>query len=116
MSARILLADDEADLLEPLSYALSQHGFEVATVANGDAALEQARSGAYDLLICDVLMPGMLGTDVCRVVGDVSQRLEILAVEPEHVVHVHHAARAGDQMRLAATGDRDCVTTLEGGH
>ena len=67
MSARILLADDEPDLLEPVAYALRQHGFDVTTVPDGDRALDEARSGLYDVLVCDVLMPGMLGTDVCRI-------------------------------------------------
>jgi len=64
---RILLADDERDILDPVGYALGQQGFEVTCVEDGDAALEQARSGDYDLLICDVMMPGRLGTDVCRI-------------------------------------------------
>jgi two-component system response regulator RegX3 len=67
MSARILVADDEPDLLEPVAYALRQHGFEVSTVPDGERALQEARSGAYDVLICDILMPGTLGTDVCRI-------------------------------------------------
>jgi len=67
MNERILLADDEPDLLEPVAYALRQQGFEVVGVPDGEHALDEARSGAYDLLICDVLMPGMLGTDVCRI-------------------------------------------------
>jgi DNA-binding response OmpR family regulator len=67
MTGRILLVDDEPDLLEPVGYSLRQHGFEVDTAGDGEEALEQARSGAYDLLICDVMMPGMLGTDVCRI-------------------------------------------------
>jgi two-component system response regulator RegX3 len=67
VSARILLADDEPDILQPVGYALRQHGFEVAVASDGEAALEQARTGAFDLLVCDVMMPGMLGTDVCRI-------------------------------------------------
>jgi two-component system response regulator RegX3 len=67
MSPRILIADDEPDLLEPVAYALRQHGFEVTTVSDGDRALDEARGGRYDLLVCDVLMPGTLGTDVCRI-------------------------------------------------
>jgi two-component system response regulator RegX3 len=67
MSARILLADDEPDILQPVGYALRQHGFEVTVASDGEAALEQARTGAFDLLVCDVMMPGMLGTDVCRI-------------------------------------------------
>jgi two-component system, OmpR family, response regulator RegX3 len=67
MGPRILLADDERDILEPVSYALEQNGFEVTSVEDGDTAIAEARSGGYDLLICDVLMPGTLGTDVCRI-------------------------------------------------
>ena len=67
MTGRILLADDERDILDPVSYALEQHGFEVTCVEDGDAALERARSGEFDLLLCDVMMPGTLGTDVCRI-------------------------------------------------
>jgi two-component system response regulator RegX3 len=66
-SARILLADDERDILDPVGYALGQHGFEVTCVEDGQAALERARTGEYDVLICDVMMPRMLGTDVCRI-------------------------------------------------
>ena len=66
MSPRILVADDEPDLADPLAYALRQHGFEVTTVGDGQRALDEARTGTYDVLICDVLMPGALGTDVCR--------------------------------------------------
>jgi two-component system response regulator RegX3 len=68
MTGRILLADDEPDILEPISYALEQHGFEVECVEDGNAALDAARSGDFDLIVCDVLMPGMLGTDVCRTI------------------------------------------------
>jgi two-component system response regulator RegX3 len=66
MNGRILLADDEKDILGPVEYALEQQGFVVTSVEDGDAALTQARTGNYDLLVCDILMPGMLGTDVCR--------------------------------------------------
>lgn len=66
MSARILLADDETDILEPLSYALRIEGFEVECVTDGEQALTAARSGRFDLAILDVMMPKLPGTDVCR--------------------------------------------------
>jgi two-component system response regulator RegX3 len=67
MSQRILLVDDEPDILQPLSYALRQHGFDVDCAPDGSTALERARSGDYDLLICDVMLPDVLGTDICRI-------------------------------------------------
>jgi two-component system response regulator RegX3 len=66
MSARILLADDEKDLLETVSYALRRDGFEVECVEDGEAALDAGRSGAYDLVVLDVMMPKLSGIDVCR--------------------------------------------------
>lgn len=67
MTERILLVDDEPDILTPVAYALRHHGYEVECKEDGPSALERARSGEFDLLICDVMLPGMLGTDVCRI-------------------------------------------------
>jgi DNA-binding response OmpR family regulator len=66
LSERILLADDEPDLLATVSYALEQAGFTVDAVADGEAALAACRSASYDLVVLDVVMPRMSGTDVCR--------------------------------------------------
>jgi two-component system response regulator RegX3 len=66
MRQRILLVDDERDLLEPTTYVLRQNGFDVDCVETGEAALERARTTRYDVMICDVMLPGIQGTDVCR--------------------------------------------------
>ncbi|HKI93502.1 MAG TPA: response regulator transcription factor [Gaiellaceae bacterium] len=66
MSPRILLADDEPDIVTPVSYALRSDGFEVDAVADGEQALAAARAGNYDLVILDVMMPKLQGTEVCR--------------------------------------------------
>jgi two-component system response regulator RegX3 len=68
LSPRILLADDEADIVEPVAYSLRREGFEVQTVGDGDAALAAARTGLYDLLLLDVMMPKLSGLDVCRTI------------------------------------------------
>jgi two-component system response regulator RegX3 len=66
MDARILLADDEPAVREAVAFALRREGFEVESVADGEAALATARAQRFDLVILDVIMPGMSGTDVCR--------------------------------------------------
>jgi two-component system, OmpR family, response regulator RegX3 len=66
MSPRVLLVDDERDIVEPLTYALQQHGFEVSAVEDGDTALELARSDTFDVVILDIMLPGVSGIDVCR--------------------------------------------------
>ncbi|MBA3402747.1 MAG: response regulator transcription factor [Actinobacteria bacterium] len=66
MSGRVLLADDEPDILEPISYALRSAGFEVDCATDGEAALDAALHGDYDVVVLDVIMPKLSGTDVCR--------------------------------------------------
>lgn len=66
MRPRILLADDEADIVAPVRYTLETEGFDVDTVGDGEAALAAARATSYDAVILDVMMPGLQGTDVCR--------------------------------------------------
>ena len=64
--SRILVVDDEEDILDPLVYALGREGFEVATAGTGDAALKHARSATFDVIVLDLMLPGMSGIDVCR--------------------------------------------------
>jgi two-component system response regulator RegX3 len=65
-AARLLLADDEPAITDAVSYALRKDGFEVDVVADGEKALASARSMPYDLVILDIMMPVLSGTDVCR--------------------------------------------------
>ena len=66
MGQRILVVDDEPDLLELVRVNLSQAGFEVETAETGRQALERARRSAPDLLILDLMLPDLSGTEVCR--------------------------------------------------
>jgi len=63
---RILLVDDEADILEFLSYNLTREGYHVLTANNGQKALELAAKELPHLIILDVMMPGMDGIEVCE--------------------------------------------------
>jgi two-component system response regulator RegX3 len=66
VSARVLLADDEPDIVAPVSYALRAEGFEVEAVGDGQQALDAARTGEFDVLVLDIMMPKLSGTEVCR--------------------------------------------------
>ncbi len=66
MSGRILIADDEQDILDTLVYALSAEGYEVDAVSDGEAALEAAQREPYDMIVLDIAMPRLSGTEVCR--------------------------------------------------
>ena len=65
-NAKILVVDDEPDILEILSYNLSRAGYRVRTAENGRAGLEAARAETPDLIVLDIMMPEMDGVEVCR--------------------------------------------------
>lgn len=62
----ILIADDEPDILEIVSYNLRNEGYTIHTAADGEQALEKARLHHPDLIILDVMMPRKTGMEVCR--------------------------------------------------
>ncbi len=66
MSGRILVADDDPASAELLTYFLQSRGFEVATAADGNRALEMGTSGKYQLVILDMHMPTYDGVEVLQ--------------------------------------------------
>lgn len=63
---KILLVDDEADILEIISYNLSAQGYDVSTANNGLKAIKKAKKEKPDLIIMDVMMPEMDGIEACE--------------------------------------------------
>ena len=72
MPDKILLADDDSNLLETLAFNLRAGGYHVVTAADGAAALELARAEAPNLLILDLMLPELDGLTVCRSVRQIS--------------------------------------------
>lgn len=66
MARKILVVDDEAILLETIAYNLEQAGYRVITAADGYSSLEAARREKPDLIILDIMLPGIDGLEVCR--------------------------------------------------
>jgi two-component system alkaline phosphatase synthesis response regulator PhoP len=66
-SKRILIADDEPDILEIVGYNLTKEGYEVFTAKDGNEAIEQAKKLNPDLIILDIMMPKKTGTEVCAI-------------------------------------------------
>ncbi len=67
---KILLVDDEQDILDLIGFNLEKEGFEVHTANNGRTGLEIARRVFPDLVLLDVMMPGMDGMETCRELRD----------------------------------------------
>jgi len=67
MSRKVLVVEDEPILLETLEYNLARQGYEVCTAADGPTALEVARQEQPDIILLDVMLPGLDGFEVCRI-------------------------------------------------
>lgn len=73
MSTRILIVEDEVALSEPLAFLLEREGYQVTVAESGTKALELFHDRTTDLVLLDLMLPGMSGTDVCRQIRTKSQ-------------------------------------------
>ena len=101
---KILLVDDEKDILEFLSYNLKKEGFEIDTANNGKTALNKLSKFIPDLIILDVMMPEMDGIEVCEKIRENEQYDDILII--------FLTARSEDYSELAgfSAGADDYIT------
>ncbi|WP_308491533.1 response regulator transcription factor [Microbacterium terrisoli] len=63
---RVLIVEDEPDLADPLAYLLRREGFDVDIAEDGPTALEKFHAAGADIVLLDLMLPGMPGTEVCR--------------------------------------------------
>ncbi|MEK6591437.1 MAG: response regulator transcription factor [Nitrospinota bacterium] len=68
MRSKILIVDDEADILTLLEYNLKKAGFKVISAKDGPEALELTKKERPDLIILDIMLPSMEGTEICKVI------------------------------------------------
>ncbi len=101
---KILVVDDEPDILEFLSYNLEKEGFLVETAENGKQALEKAKKNQPDIVLLDVMMPEMDGIEACRTMREMPQF--------EHTIIAFLTARTEDYSQIAGfeTGADDYIS------
>lgn len=78
MSNKILLVDDDKDILEILSYNLRKEGFEVEKATDGISALKKAKKFIPDLIILDVMMPNMDGMETCEKLREITDLNDVI--------------------------------------
>lgn len=69
---RVLVVEDEQGLREPLVYLLEKEGYDVVAVEDGLAALEAFKTSEPDIILLDLMLPGISGNEVCRVIRQTS--------------------------------------------
>ncbi len=78
MSVKVLVVDDEQDILEFVKYNLDKEGYNVKTAFNGVDAIEEAKKFVPDLVILDVMMPGMDGITTCEKLKSIDKLSETI--------------------------------------
>ncbi len=68
MTERILIVEDDLTLQETLVYNLSRQGYDVETASDGNSAVEKVQQNPPDLILLDIMLPGMDGFEVCRII------------------------------------------------
>jgi len=100
---KVLIADDEPDILEILKYNLINEGYQVYTAKDGDEALEKAKMAQPDLIVLDIMMPKKNGVEVC----------EILRLQPAFkstlILFLTALSDEGTQIRGLETGADDYI-------
>jgi two-component system, OmpR family, response regulator len=100
--ARVLVVDDEPNILEVISMALRYHGFEVETAANGQQALAAVSAFHPDLMLLDIMLPDMEGFEVARRLG--AQRTDL------PIIFLTARDTTEDKVRGLTMGGDDYVT------
>ncbi len=78
--ASILLVDDSEIFLRGWQVALESADFKVRTTTRGEKAVEMASEYKPDIVVTDLVMPGMNGVDVCRSIKEISQEIEVVLI------------------------------------
>jgi phosphate regulon transcriptional regulator PhoB len=68
MGKKILVVDDEPDIVELSSYNLQKEGYDVVSVPDGEEALRRIKQEKFDLILLDLMLPGLQGVELCRIV------------------------------------------------
>lgn len=68
MENKILIVDDEPDIVDLVTYNLKKDGFRVTTASDGEEALSKIRKDKFDLVVLDLMLPGIQGVELCRII------------------------------------------------
>ncbi|MFC1798794.1 response regulator [Thermodesulfobacteriota bacterium] len=88
MTCNILLVDDEKTMVKYLSRNLRKKGFEICTAYDGYAALDEIKKSDFDVVLLDVLMPGINGIDTLREIKKLKPMTEVIMLTGHASVEV----------------------------
>jgi DNA-binding NtrC family response regulator len=86
MSEKVLLVDDEVDFLDTLSERMRTRGMEVATSSSGVEALKRVEKESYDVIILDLMMPGVDGLETLKILKEKKPDLQVILLTGQATV------------------------------
>src|SRR5690606_41765318 len=113
---RVLLVEDEPDLADPLAYLLGREGFEVEIADDGEKALRLFQEQGADVILLDLMLPGIPGTEVCRQIRAHSQVpiVMLTAKDSEVDIVVGLELGADDYVKIGRASCRESVCVAAG--
>lgn len=115
-SHKVLLVDDDPDILEFIEYNLEKEGFEVSTASNGVEAIKVAQSIIPDLILLDVMMPEMDGVETCAKIREIDSikntRIAFLTARGEDYSQIAGFEAGGDDYILKPVKPRVLVSRI----
>jgi len=110
---KVLVVEDEPALLDTLEYNLTEQGYSVSTAKDGLQALEIARAVNPDLLLLDIMLPGLDGFEVCRILRqEMSLPILILTVQADEVDKVLGLEMGADDYLTKPFGLRELLSRI----
>ena len=110
----VLVADDDPHIRDVVCFALDKAGFKTETARDGREALERANSGKFDLLVLDIMMPEMEGTEVCRELrGDSAMPVVFLTSRDDEIDRIVGLELGGDDYVTKPFSPRELVARVK---
>jgi DNA-binding response OmpR family regulator len=114
MSEKILIVEDEMTLQETLAYNLKRQGYEVETAADGATALQIARQSHPDLIVLDIMLPGIDGFEVCRLLRqEMSTPILMLTAKDDEIDRVVGLEVGADDYMTKPFSMRELVARIK---
>jgi phosphate regulon transcriptional regulator PhoB len=117
MNNKILIVDDEPDIVELVSYNLKKDGFRVTTASDGEEALKKIRKDKFDLVVLDLMLPGLQGVELCRIIRNdpktANTPIIMLTAKGEEVDRVIGLESGADDYMTKPFGSRELIARIK---
>jgi len=114
---KMLVVDDEPDIVDLVSYNLKKEGFDVSSASDGEEALSMIRKGDFDFLVLDLMLPGIQGMELCRILRNDPKTARIpiimLTAKGEEIDRILGLETGADDYMTKPFGPRELIARVK---